>query len=224
MKKQNNYIIVAILSIVLLFNACKPQQKPVFDDPVSERIAKTMSALQEKLLSSPNGWIGEYYPGEKLEYGGYVLSFKFTKEGDAFIASELLDDITKPKRSQYLVDNDAGVTLKFVTYNEALHYFSDPDKNVGGGLSKGFMGDYEFKLMEETHPDTIFLKGKNRGQIMKLFRPQELATNYLKAAKETHKKAFDMEYIKEHGKDSYAGTLGGKMLCYTSMNTTPSTT
>lgn len=208
MKKDTFYRIL-VLSLIIGASACTPQNKPIFEKSASERTAEAMDALQEKLLSSPNGWIGEYYPGT-TQYGGYVLSFVFTKEGEAFISSEVLEDMQKPERSQYIVGSDAGVSLNFVTYNKALHFFADPDYRVGGGVSKGFEGDYEFLLMEDTHPDTIFLKGKTKGQILKLFKPKTAASDYLKKSMDTYGIAFNQDFIRENVKDSYAGTLGGK--------------
>ena len=58
--------------------------------------------------------------------------------------------------------------LSFSTYNDILHYFSDPAiYDQGNGLS----GDYEFVMVDvpEDH-QTIMLKGKKRGTYVRLTR------------------------------------------------------
>ena len=45
-------------------------------------------------------------------------------------------------RGQYVVSSDAGVSLNFVTYNEALHFFADPDYRVGAGVGLSLIHIY----------------------------------------------------------------------------------
>lgn len=213
MKRFDIYSLMAALSLLIL-GACTPKHESLFDESASERTANAMAALQEKLLSSPNGWIAEYYPGEpsgEKQYGGYVMSIIFTKDGEAFISSERTRSSDhKYSRGQYVVSSDAGVSLNFVTYNEALHFFADPDYRVGAGGGFGYEGDFEFLLKEETNPDEIILKGKNKGQILKLIRPKTSSEDYLEACMKSYDKVFDWNLIEEQVKDSYAGKVGGK--------------
>ncbi len=111
---------------------------------------------QETLLSAPNGWSMEFFYDEDLSYGGVQMLFRFYEDQTVDIACEN-KTAGYFATSYYSYDQDGSATINFDTYNEVLHYFSEP---LSDNVSYG--GDFEFVIYAVTD-DQITLKGKRTG-------------------------------------------------------------
>lgn len=194
------------------FSSCRQQPDTLFDRPASERIDAFSSEIQKTLTSSTSGWILEYYPHGKQLYGGYPIAITFGEKGDVVMASDapLSDHTIDEVKSNYHLKSDKMVSLSFDTYNEALHLFSDPDKSYGAGEGKSFEGDYEFTFVRSVSPDTLYLKGRKTGTVMRMFRPKSSAKEYLAQVMNLKKQAYTSEIMYQKHLHGLVGKLGGK--------------
>lgn len=156
MKKISYFII--LLSSILLFS-CTPQEENLFDESTANRVDAVLASHKEVLMGAENGWLMEFFPAKEQIYGGYNVLAKFTNES-AIIASEK-GLALETSNGLYSLKFSAGPILTFDTYNDKLHYFSDPNSKVSGigSNGKGMEGDFEFLVIKATK-DTVVLKGK----------------------------------------------------------------
>ena len=140
----------------------------VFEDSASERIASELDKYEQVLLDGRT-WVLEYFPSEELEYGGwmYVLQFNEDHTVRAWFEGETFAD-DENIQTPYAVEHSTGPMLKFVNYNDYLHYFSFPGAN--GGF-QGYKGDYEFTFMslEYTPEPLITLRGIKTENYMSMY-------------------------------------------------------
>ena len=161
----------------LLLQACNNEVDDLFDKSAQERMDEELRTCQELLVSAENGWILEYYPQSKQEYGGYCMTVKF--DGlHVTAASEITGDPPYTVSSLYSLKSDVGPTLNFDSYNDILHYFADPDYSLGAGLGAGYEGDYEFTIMSHTDNE-IVLQGKKTKNTMHMYKLEESSESYL---------------------------------------------
>lgn len=161
----------------LLLQACNNEVDDLFDQSAQERMDEELRICQELLVGAENGWVLEYYPQSKQEYGGYCMTVKF--DGlNVTAASEITGNPTQTFSSLYSLKSDVGPTLNFDTYNDILHYFADPDNSAGSGLGKGYEGDYEFTIMSHTDNE-IVLQGKKTKNTMHMYKLEESSESYL---------------------------------------------
>ena len=166
-----------ILLLVGLLQACAPEVDDIFDTPAQQRVNEELKSCRELLVSSEYGWVFDYFPSAKQEYGGYCMVLKFT-EKEVIASGETANDPSYKETSLYSMKSDMGPTLNFDTYNSIIHYFSDPDKSEGAGVGKGYEGDYEFVIMDFSDNE-IILKGKKTKNLMKLIRLDKPSEEYL---------------------------------------------
>lgn len=144
---------------VICFAACTPEEEDLFDASSANRIEATLKVDKDILTGASNGWLIEYYPSPDLAYGGYTILAKFQEDGSVVIASDIANAEQKIT-SNYTLKQSAGPVLSFDTYNEIMHFFSDPHNPAGIGTNgKGMQGDFEFLIMDAT-PEKVLLKGK----------------------------------------------------------------
>lgn len=157
MKKIINILIISLT--VILYASCTPEENDIFPESSANRIAAALKADKDILTSAKNGWLIEYYPSSSQAYGGFNLLALFTEDGKVTIAG----DIANPDNtaiSTYNLIQSAGPVLTFDTYNEILHFFSDPKNPSGIGTNgKGMEGDHEFLIMEASK-DKVILQGR----------------------------------------------------------------
>jgi hypothetical protein len=132
----------------MMFTSCVKEEEDLFDDSAAIRLQKEVVRYQQLLTGAPNGWVMEYFS----DLGGYVFLCSFDAKGDATVALEGEEGTVT---SKYRIITSDGPVLTFDTYNELFHLFSDP----GYLPPDGYMGDYEFILMEGTG-EKIVLSGK----------------------------------------------------------------
>lgn len=146
--------------------ACTTEVEDVFDTPASERIEQKTLECKTLLTSAEYGWMIEYYPDSQQSYGGSTYAAKFDADGNVTltgqIAVKISGDITKTVTSHYSINASSSVLLTFDTYNEYLHYWSDPDFTSGND----FDGDFEFAYVSGNEQEMIFRGIKTGNKIV----------------------------------------------------------
>lgn len=165
MKKVFLYIMLAVTTLGM--QSCLHDENELFDESAAERIDNVVTNAKQILESAPNGWHFEYYLGAEYSHGGYNFFVKF-KDGKAYVSGEIAGDNSMVTTSSYDVVKDQGPVLTFNTYNEIMHFLSQPYQDQ----VDGFEGDFEFVLLDVTD-DRIELKGKKWGNHMVLTRVSE---------------------------------------------------
>jgi len=165
MKKIFLYLILAVTTFSM--QSCLHDDDEVFDDSAAGRIDNAVANAKRVLESAPNGWHFEYYLGAEYSHGGYNFLVKF-KDGKAYVSGEVAGDNSMVTSSSYDVVKDQGPVLTFNTYNEIMHFLSQPYQDE----VDGFEGDFEFIILDVTD-DRIELKGKKWGNRMVLTRVAE---------------------------------------------------
>lgn len=164
MKQILRYMILALLPITAL--SCVSKIDQIFDGSAEERVMKQMAELDEILMSSSNGWLVEYYPSADRYFGGFNMLLKF-EAGRKVTASSEATGVSTKATSTYSLINSAGCVLSFDTYNDVIHFFSDPESGVGYGAGYGYEGDFEFIVLEASE-ELIKLQGRKTGNVMKM--------------------------------------------------------
>lgn len=168
------FFAVALIAMgSMTFQSCLKDQVDVFEESPSQRMQATLDKAREVLVSSPEGWIFEYFPNRKLSYGGYVYTLKFDDE-KVTVGSEISPG--EFVSSYYKFTNDNGPMLTFDTYNKLLHYFAIPSSDAYQGMD----GDFEFMIMD-IQPERLTLRGKRTGNTMYLRKLTSSAEEYLKS-------------------------------------------
>lgn len=211
-KLSTTALAMGLLAATVIFgSSCSRQaDQDVFDKSPAERLDARSNELVERLVASPNGWIMEYIPSKKADYGGYIIGFKFNDKGQVLISSEALentqagmtDPIHPAIKSSYSIGQDTGVTLNFPDYNEALHYYSTPDRRYAADLGKGYEGDYEFRYMASDNPDVLNFVGKKTGNKIRMYRAAEDAMEYVKKVVVMKKKVFNAQRMLANHQDA----------------------
>lgn len=164
---------ILLAGTILALASCD-NDKPVFDQTVSERIAQTVGQYKTALMLGEK-WVLEYWPDSDLTYGGWVYIVEFKDdhtvrawfEGSEFVPQAVFAADPPVTESEYKVEFSTAVMLKFITQNDYLHYFAFPDGSNGG--YQGREGDFEFVLMSISPAmDEIVLKGSRTGNRMRM--------------------------------------------------------
>ena len=155
------------LAVASLFSACSRDEESLFDQSAAERAQSTLENAKTILTAPSNGWEMLYFANR--ESRGYNVIVTFYKNGKV-VATANNALTTKNQMvtdsSTWLVKNDYGPIISFDTYNQVLHAWANPDptpevdpKQKDYTVGDGYLGDYEFLLLEAT-PERIVLKGK----------------------------------------------------------------
>lgn len=217
---------LALSLSALWLGACSQKNEDVFDQNPSERMNTAVNATIEQLTSAQDGWILELVPNTG-QYGAYSIGLRFSKSGEVLAVSEALERtsatsgelLEESQRSSYKVAADAGLSINFDTYNEAIHYYSTPDRQYAGGRGKGYQGDYEFKVLEVRSADTLILQGKKANTIAVMYRAPKPVRTYMNEVVAMKRKLFTRATLATRHQDAVVlyGTDGqGKQLCYPS--------
>lgn len=170
MKKIFN--IAMLLAAALAFTGCAGEEDDLFDQSAAERLNAAKVRFTDLFSSSEAGWAMEYYPSMETytpsdDYNikslGYLMLVDFDKDGSVKVGmnNRVTDNVYEEATSLWEVIADNGPVLTFSTYNENLHFFSDPAIFETG---LGLEGDYEFVIVDaKADNDYAMLKGKKRG-------------------------------------------------------------
>lgn len=201
MMKKTYKIFMEVLAAAAVFS-CTSKISPVFEDSSANRIEAMEEELDDVLRSSPNGWIMEYYPSSGQYYGGYNVLMSFTDGGNVKVASEA-SGVGKTAGSTYSIYQSSGCILSFDTYNEVMHFFSDPETSNGGGAGYGYEGDFEFNVLSLSE-DEIIVKGRKSGSVMKM-TPMPISMTwdeYLKGIKKEESAISDYDRLRYQTEDA----------------------
>jgi len=203
-----------ILATALGFTACSGEEEDIFEASAAERLNAASALYSARLTAQPNGWAMQYYPtydNEAPNGKGYLLLTRFNKDftvdvsgydwpywryekSDAQGSSEELvcyyTNEYREASSFWEVITDNGPVLSFNSYNENMHYFSDPDYRETG---TGFGGDYEFIVVDAPEDASyMMLKGKKRGTYNLLTPIEEgiVYADYMADVKNFHNTVF----------------------------------
>lgn len=154
---------VAVLALAQ--TSCSSDDR-VFDDSSANRMENALNEYRELLVSAENGWKLEMYSGENKEYGGANIFLNFKKDGTVSIVSDYSAGVKAGTTltSNYELLKTQGPILSFSTYNDILHYWSEPS----GGDVDGLEGDYEFIVVSASDKEFV-LKGKKRGVTLHMY-------------------------------------------------------
>lgn len=155
---------ILILTLIAFTQSCTNEDEDLFDASSAERINAAVKESQDILVAAPNGWLMEYYAGtDDDKIGGYNYICSFDAKGNVVMAGDMSPvgsyGLGDKVSSMYQVIADQSTVLTFNTYNEIFHVFSEPK---GSSDIYGYMGDYEFVIMEIS-AEKIVLKGKRYG-------------------------------------------------------------
>ena len=155
------FCLLFALPALLLVASCTPEVDDAFDKPSAERIAEAIKNTKEVLVAAPNGWRMDYQGSGG--FGGYNILCKFGADNSVSCEEETQN---VKSTSHYTVLQGQGVLLSFDSFNAALHKYSDPVGNLNGKAvgknGKGFLGDFEFRVMSCTK-DSVVLEGRKHG-------------------------------------------------------------
>ena len=170
---RNIFSVTILLAVALAFTGCQGEEPDLFEKSAAERLNEIAKDYTAVLAESEAGWIMEYYPTNSNEDPtglGYLMLVDFDKNGSVKIGmmNDLTEGAYEEATSLWEIITDNGPVLSFSTYNDILHFFSDPAIYEQG---LGLEGDYEFVMVNvpEDH-QTIMLKGKKRGTYVRLTR------------------------------------------------------
>ena len=167
MKKIFNLSLILVVAVAL--SSCLKEQADVFDKPASTRMEEALENTREILSSAQNGWWVAYYPNRAL--GGYVMTFEFTPQ-TVKARSEVFPG--ESQTTDFNLITDDGPVLSFDVNNKIIHYFATP--STSEYEAKG--GDFEFIILSAT-PDSVSLKGKRNGNLIKMYPLKKSAEDYL---------------------------------------------
>lgn len=155
MKKVSLYILVSIAGLLM---SCTKEYEGVFEKSPDERSSAVLSEYKEVLLSSPYGWIVNYYPNPEM-LGGFTYVFKFDGNGTVKMNWGLRNQ--DDDEALYSIKMIEAPILSFDTYS-IFTKMKDPDMGVYG---KGFGGDNEFVFLRmSANKDTIYLRERLRNK------------------------------------------------------------
>lgn len=81
--------LLALLALGMIATSCSPKEESLFEEPSSPRLNKAVLQLKQSLTSASDGWILEYIPDQKQQFGGFVMLLKFEENGTVSILNEL---------------------------------------------------------------------------------------------------------------------------------------
>lgn len=206
------------LAIVAAFTACKNEVDDVFDKSSAQRATEAISSCRQTLVGATNGWVMEYY-GD-TQYGGYNVLAKFDDNSLVTVQNEAYQS-NKTFTSHFKLEQSQGVILSFDGYNDAFHYFSDPNNPDGiGDNGKGMLGDFEFRVLKVS-ADSILLRGKKHYSyvVMKPLKEGASWKDYLDKAKQREQDMNYTAYDLHLGDKEYRVKKSYRMLSFTDPET-----
>ena len=82
------FLISAAAVMALSTVSCVNEIEDVFPVSSSERLSQKERECLDLLLSSPQGWLIQYYPASTREFGGCTFAAVFNDDGSVTVTSE----------------------------------------------------------------------------------------------------------------------------------------
>jgi len=130
--------------LALSMGSCVNEVEEVFETPASDRLEQAMLECKQLLSTPEYGWLIEYYPDENQSFGGFAYAAKFEPNGNVAVTSELAGDPSQVVTSHYSINASTSTVLTFDTYNDYIHFFSDPDDHAGNYYG----GDFDWAYVK----------------------------------------------------------------------------
>ncbi len=163
--KKVFYIMIAAVAAASV--SCVNEIEDIFDASASERLNVKLQECKELLTSQEYGWLIHYYPSSKREWGGCTYAAKFETDGNVTVAGEvalrLQMELGETVTSHYSIKSSDGPVLSFDTYNDLIHYWSDPDIPYA---NKKYDGDIEYSYVEGNENRLVFRGTKSGNTIV----------------------------------------------------------
>lgn len=183
MKKILSYSLFSAV-VALSLASCEQEEAAIFDKSAAERLDEAKDVFTQRIASSQNGWIFEYYGSPETDYDnyvkdvGYLMLAKFNSDNSVVVGMKNMHSSNAylEDKSLWEVLTDMSAVLSFNSYNKCVHRFSEPENfdgstSYGGDIGKGMLGDYEFIIVDAPEGgDHIMLKGKKHGAYSRLTR------------------------------------------------------
>lgn len=206
--------------LALSMGSCVNEVEDVFNTPASDRLEQAMLECKQLLSTPEHGWLIEYYPDENQSFGGFAYAAKFEANGNVTVTSEVAADPTKTITSHYSVNASTSTVLTFDTYNDYIHYFSDPDDHAGNYYGGDF--DWAYVKGDATRMEFRGVKTGNLITFTALKKDivasiQDVAEVKTEVADKLYT-GFEMEIGGQTVK-LYAGDTGSSLTYYTDGNT-----
>ena len=159
-----------LLSVTILFSACKKDDDRIFTESFDERINGSLAKYQAILTSSEYGWKA-LITTDNGNGGTYAFYMKFNDSNRVTMLSDFDPSFAvTPKASGYRLRQQQQPTLIFDTYSY-VHILADPNENVvvlsnvnNGPVGQGLLSDFEFIIKpDDLATDTLKLTGKVNG-------------------------------------------------------------
>lgn len=202
--------LAALVATAILTPSCTKRTDEIFEKTANERIDDAATSLRQLLASSEQGWILEYIPSSNKNYGAYYIGLKFSDKGEVLATTEMLKTPSSWLKSEYTIGKDKNLSINFDTYNEAIHMYSTPDRTYAAGKGKGFLGDYEFNIVERISDNEIKVRGKKTGNYMMLRRATESIDGFISSILDIKAKAYSIASMAANKQDALVGNIGGK--------------
>lgn len=145
---MKKFSIILFLALGLSLSGCVNEVEEVFDTPASERLDQKMKECQQLLTAPEHGWMIQYYPAADQRFGGSTYAAKFEADGNVTVTGDVAPnttgDVKKTVTSHYSINASSSVVLTFDTFNDYIHYWSDPDPYS----DNKYEGDFEWAYVE----------------------------------------------------------------------------
>jgi hypothetical protein len=163
-------IFFLLLSVSILFSACKKDNSRIFSESFDERINSSLAKYQAVLTSAQYGWKA-LITTDHGNGGTYAFYMKFNDSNRVTMLSDFDTSFAvTPKTSGYRLRQQQQPTLIFDTYSY-VHVLADPNENAvifsnvnGGPVGQGLLSDFEFIVNpDDLGTDTLKFTGKVNG-------------------------------------------------------------
>lgn len=181
-KYFNNLMLKGLVccGIMAAVTGCRFEDEDYFDQPAALRIEETVKAIQETLVSSPNGWVMQYFVAGTDDYTfeGFNIFAKFENSQKVTLASDhrFLRDDNAGKYTEYSslyeILKEDGPVLAFNTWNDVLTPFVDPVDPSAAPKSivkdgEGMGGDNNLVVLSYGS-DEVLLRGERHSARVRL--------------------------------------------------------
>ena len=166
--------------IISVLSSCRFEDEDYFDQSAALRIEETSKAIQETLVSAPNGWVMQYFVAGTSDYSfeGFNIFAKFENNQKVTLASDhrFLRDGNAGKYTEYAslyeILKEDGPVLAFNTWNDVLTPFVDPvDPSKAPGVldkdGEGMKGDNNLVVLSYNNEE-VLLRGERHGARVRL--------------------------------------------------------
>ncbi len=159
-------VLLGFITLCLSLGSCVNEVEEIFDGDSLRRLEEHRLKCREMLCNAPHGWLIEYFPSEDLAWGGFVFGAKFYDDGTVSVTGEVADELGRSVEdmaiSHYKISTHNNIILSFDTYNDYIHYLSDPDMHGGNKYD----GEFEFVFVEGNDSKLVFRGAKTGNRVV----------------------------------------------------------